>query len=74
MLTIQEKVQCVFWCHELKSQTAAQSKFRYQFGQDPAHIYSIKRQFKIFWKMEAFWMAKCRVGKTIMKRLLMLCV
>jgi len=52
MLTIQQKAQCVLWCHELKSPTAVQRKFRSEFGEDPPHINSIKRWFKILWKPE----------------------
>ena len=40
------KAQCVLWCHESKSPTAVQRKFRYEFGQDPSHTNSIKRWFK----------------------------
>ena len=48
MLTIQQKAQCVFWYHKLKSPTAVQRKFRNEFGQGPPHTNSIKRWFKNF--------------------------
>ena len=47
MLTIQQKAQCVFWYHKLKSPTAVQRKFGNVFGQDP-HTNRIKRWFKNF--------------------------
>ena len=50
MLTIQQKAQCVLWYHKSKSPTAVLYKFRYEFGQDPSHINSIKRWFKNFIK------------------------
>ena len=74
MLTIQQKAQCVFWYHKLKSQTVVQRKFRNELRQDPPHTNSIKRWFKILWKPATFWIAKDRVGQALMKRLLMLCV
>ena len=40
------KSSMCFWYHESKSSTAVQRKFRYEFGQDPPHINSIKRWFK----------------------------
>ena len=46
MLTIQQKAQCALWYHESKSPTTIQRKFRYEFGQDPPHINSIKRWYK----------------------------
>ena len=46
MLTIQQKAQCVLWCHKLKSSTAVQRKFKNEFGQNPPHTNSIKRWFK----------------------------
>ena len=54
MLSIQQKAQCVLCYHESKSLTAVQCKFRYELGQDPPHINSIKRGFKNFmetWSM-----------------------
>ena len=48
MLTIQQKAQCILWYHKLKSPTAAQRKFRNEFGQDPPYINSIKKWFKNF--------------------------
>ena len=48
MLTIQQRVQSVFWNHKSKSPTAVQRKFSYIFRQDPPHINSIKRWFKYF--------------------------
>ena len=48
MLTIQQKAQCVFWYHKLKSPTAVQRKSRNEFGQNPPHTKSIKRWFKNF--------------------------
>ena len=53
MLTIQQKAQCVLWYHESKSPTAVQRKLRYEFGQGPPHIKSIKRWFKNFMKTES---------------------
>ena len=54
MLTIQQKVQCIFWYHESKSPTAVQRKFRYEFGQDPPRINSIKDGLNILWRQGAF--------------------
>ena len=48
MLTIQQKAQCDLWNHVSKSSIAVQCKFRYEFGQDPPHINSIKRWLKNF--------------------------
>ena len=50
MLTIQQKAQCVFWYHKLKSPIAVKHKFRNEFGQDPPYTNSIKRWFKTFMK------------------------
>ena len=74
MLTIQQKAQCVFWYHKLKSSTAVQRKFRNEFGQDPPHTNSIKRWFKNFMETGSILDRKDRVGQALIKRLLMLCV
>ena len=37
------KAHCVLWCHESKSPTVVNRKFRYKFGKDPFYI---KRWFR----------------------------
>ena len=74
MLTIQQKAQSVLWYHESNLPTAVQRKFRYEFGQNPPHINSIKKWFKNVMETGSILDGKRSGRPSIDEELLLLCV